>query len=48
MDGTPKLIFDLGPGDVVPVERENGVHVLHLVERDGALAAIDLAPSNID
>jgi hypothetical protein len=40
VDGTLKLIRDLIPGDVVPVERENGEQMLHLVERDGKLGQL--------
>lgn len=44
VDKTPKHIRDLIPGDVVRVDRESRSQVLHLVERDGMLGAIELAP----
>jgi CheY-like chemotaxis protein len=44
VDGTPKLICDLSPGDVVPVERDGKIQTLHLMERDGKLGAIESAP----
>jgi CheY-like chemotaxis protein len=39
-DGTPKLIWDLAPGDIVLVNGGNKLQKLCLVERDGKLAYI--------
>jgi CheY-like chemotaxis protein len=39
-DGTPKLIWDLAPGDIVFVKSEDELQKLYLVERDEKLACV--------